>query len=112
MKDAGWRWSERRPRRASEIKLDVNRPRDGFEIVFGKRAKLPQKPSLRDGGDLVGHGFPAFTCDVDIGFRGIEAAHLAGNRHDLEPVQQRVRGVVAEDDRWAGLLDFTADGRI
>ena len=96
----------------SEIELSTNRPCHGPKVVFRKGAHLSQKPLFGDGGDLVGHGLLAFACHVDIGLRGVEAGDLAGDRHDLEPVQHRVRGVVAHDDGWAGFLDFPAKRRI
>ncbi len=112
------RWPGIRPlcmtykRQRSETKLDANYSRYGLKVTSRKGGQVSKKALFGDCGNLVGHGLPSFACHIDIGFCRVKRGYLTGDRHDLEPVEQRVGRVVAQDHRRPSLLNLTSQGWI
>ena len=88
--------------------------------VAGGSLALPPRCLLRRAGaaqfpdrtQLVGHRLSLLTAHTDIRFGRVETRDICRQRHHLNAVQLAVRDIVADDDRWFGLTDFAADGRI
>src|SRR3970040_241501 len=49
--------------------------------------------------------------DCHVRLAWIQAIHIAGERNDLDAIEELVCGVVAHDDRGPLLLDLPGDGR-
>jgi len=58
---------------------------------------------------LIGHAFGLLSIDGDIGFTGVEAIDIAGERNDLDSVQELIRGIIANNNRRTLFSDFSAN---
>jgi hypothetical protein len=47
---------------------------------------------------LIGHGFALLPIEGDVGLTGIEAIDIAGERNDLDSVQEFIGGIIADND--------------
>ena len=73
---------------------------NGGHVVPGPNALYSvSQAKFADGGDLVGDGFPLFVLQSDVSFRGVHTPDIAGERHDLNAVQDAVRRIIADNHR-------------
>jgi hypothetical protein len=56
-------------------------------------------------GQLIGHRLSLLTLEGDIGFTRVQTIYVAGQGNDLDPVQELIGSVVADDHRGPSLLD-------
>ncbi len=79
-------------RRTSWIRLRVgwDGAGDGFHVLAVEASESVAQTELADRGELDGHRLTLLVVQRDIGFRGIEAADIAGERHDLKRFSSRL----------------------
>ena len=75
-------------------------------IGFVETSQLAFKPSFVCRHELVSHGFAGLPPDVHQCLGWIGPARIARQRHNHYPGQISVGGIVADDDRRPGFLDF------
>jgi len=88
--------------------LYANGPLDRGNVARSQATEAATEALAAHRCDLVRHGLPAFSVERDVRFRGIEVVNAAGEWNHLNPVEHRIGGVIADNDRWTGLADFAA----
>jgi hypothetical protein len=58
---------------------------------------------------LIGHGFALLSTEGDISLTGVKAVDIAGERNDLDSVQEFIRGIIADDNGRTLFPDFSPD---
>lgn len=91
-----------------DAQLNENRAFNGAQFLSRDHADLLGEPKLTDGRQLVGHGLALFLAHRDESFAWIKASHITGQRNDLHPVQELIRGIVTHDDGGYPFPDFSA----
>src|SRR5437588_4756001 len=102
---AGGGWSRR-----SALKAQVKRHclLDCSQIPCGEDPDATSEPLLRCRRDLIRHRFRGASVDFDPRLTRVQLGSLTRDRHDHHAVEDRIRGIVAEDDGWTRLPDFAA----
>ena len=81
-------------------------------IFLRKNANAAKEPCLTDSRQLVGHSLTFLACKNHCCLAGIEPIRLAGERDDLNSIEEPIRCVVTDDRDRPLLFDFPTDGGI
>jgi hypothetical protein len=82
---------------------------NAFQIIVPKRAQPTLETGFAYGGDLVRHRLACSVFQTYGGLRRVKAVSLARYRHDLDAVEKRIGGVVAQHDRRPGFAYLAAE---
>src|SRR6185437_5137771 len=92
--------------------LDFDGLLDALHVGLGDSPFLILKADLTYRRQLVGHCLVLLPSDLHIRFAGIESFHVGGERHNLNPVEMFVGGIVAYDHGRAFLAYLAANRRL
>jgi hypothetical protein len=85
---------------------------DGQHIGLGQYTDSFFKSRFVGSHDLIGHRFATLSVNMHYCFSWVLPPYLAGHRHNHYPRKIPVGSIIAHDDCWARLANFTADSRI
>ena len=91
-----------------EVELDSDHPFDGLDVGTIKLTHLILQSLLAHGRKLIGHRLVLNLVHHYVRFAGVEAINLAGEGHDLNPIEQPVSDVITDDNSRAFLLNLAA----
>jgi hypothetical protein len=80
----------------TNVLISADRPSNRDHVCRVEPTDLPAQPQLRSGRDLVGHRLAPLAFEYDVSFARIEMIDSTGQRHGPDPVEQTVRGIIAD----------------
>ncbi len=83
-----------------------------LHLSGGNRSCRIDQPLLAHCSKLIGHSLGLFPTKRYICFAWVEFTNTTRQGHDLDSIKELVGSIIAYDDRWLLLADFTTDGRV
>src|SRR3990172_8796634 len=78
-------------------------------ILIGNNTNSFEQSLLAHRGQLVGHRFTDLPAYMHVRLARIEAVRLAGERNNLNAIEEFIGGIVADDDGGTFLANFPSN---
>jgi hypothetical protein len=87
-------------------------PAYSLHLSGGNRSCWTDQPLLTHRSKLISHGLRLFSTKRHLCFAWVEFASAARQGHDLDFIEELIGRIIAYNNGWPLLADFTSDRRI